>query len=246
MVRFSRRGSRGRVLATAAAAFAGGLLLSSCGSDLHPGTVATVNGDDISRNSVDDLVEAACHYIAKNSEDGQSAELTVATVRANVAGAEIAFRLVDSAADELGLTMRDSDIEAVASQTPEPEGLSEGDTDLLTQFFYDSAKAQLQQATIGAHLKDSGVTSSAGVSLDSVTDSTEFIRDYFDKADVDVNPLYGSWSGTDITAGSGSLSRPVSARAKALSPAETDAPTNGLTPPAESASSDVPDNQKCG
>lgn len=246
MVSNSRRGPRRRALVTAAAAIAGGLMLSSCGADLHPGTVATVDGVDISRNSVDDLVEAACHYIAKQSEGGDSAELTVSTVRANVAGAEVAFRLVDSAATDLGLTVRDSDVQAIASQTPDPEGLSDSDTDLLKTFFYDSARAQLQQATIGAHLTDETVTTSAGVSLDSITDSDEYIRDYFKDADIDVNPIYGVWSGTDISAESGSLSRPVSARAQALSPAEADAPLTGLEPPADEASSDVPANQKCG
>ena len=158
----------------------------------------------------------------------------------------MAFELVGNASDGLGLTIRPSDVETIAAQSSVPEGLDERDTELLKDFFYSSAKAQLQQAVIGAHLKSSGVTSSEGVSLDSVTDSDDYIRDYFSNADVDINPLYGTWDGTNVTAGSGSLSDPVSDRAKALSPTEQEQTPSGDLTPTEASEPEVPANQTCG
>ena len=61
-------------------------MVSSCGTDLRPGTAATVDGTDISQSKVDDMVEAACNYLhVQNAGNAQAAPLTVKDARANVA-----------------------------------------------------------------------------------------------------------------------------------------------------------------
>jgi hypothetical protein len=97
-----------------------------------------------------------------------------------------------------------------------PTGLSDSDKKVLTGFFYKQAKAQVQQAVIGAHLKDPSVTTSAGVGMSSASDASSYVVGKLKAADVDVNPQYGEWNGRTVATASGSLSDPVSSAATSL------------------------------
>ena len=88
----------------------------------------------------------------------------------------------------MGLTVSPAAIAKVTSSQKIPPGLSSSDQQLLTQFFYDSAKAQLQQATIGAHLKDPSVTNADNVTSADITAATAVPHAFTAKQSVTVSP----------------------------------------------------------
>lgn len=187
-----------------------------CGLDLHPGAAATVDGDEISQDSVDQLVSAACNFIEVGNEGSATPrQVGASTLRSSLTSTLVGFALTDKAvdADHLDLTVYSADVES-ADTTKLPDGLSDTDATLLDDFFYDLAQEQVQQATIGAHLKDDSVTTSADVSSNDVALASDYMTTLFSAADVDVNPGYGTWDGSVVNAGSGSLSDPVSSEAK--------------------------------
>jgi hypothetical protein len=211
--------ARRRVIPAAALALSVALGLSSCGTDLHPGIAARVDGTSISDGQVDDLTHALCSYLTvANAQAGnQQGPSPISDIRARVAlGDLIYIQLMDSLAASRGLTARPSDIQAAADQTPVPDGLSKADSDTLQDFFYDFWKAQVQQSTLAASLRDPSQTTSEGVTPGAVSGSEPVLQDWSKKADVEVNPTYGVWDGTQMKPSSGSLSDPVSSEATAV------------------------------
>ncbi len=209
-----RRRSRpaGRLVALVITALAA----TGCGLDLHPGVAATVDGEQISQDRVDQLVSAACNFIDVGNESSATPrQVGMTTLRSSLTSTLVGFAITDKAvdADHLDLTVYSADVES-ADTTEVPDGLSDDDTALLDDFFYDLAQEQVQRATIGAHLKDDSVTTSKDVRSDDVAHASGYMTTLFSAADVDVNPGYGTWDGNVVNAGSGSLSDPVSGEAK--------------------------------
>jgi hypothetical protein len=215
--------ARRRVLSVAALAIAAALALSGCGADLQPGAAATVKHDGvdgvgavdttIDEGTVDDLTAAFCNYIDEANKSSQQPpqQVATATIRYQLLNALIAFQLVHSLAETRGLTIRPADVAAAAQQNPPiPDGLSEGDKDLMDQFLDESAQATVEQSTLAANIRDPGSTSSQGVTPGAVSGSEPVVAAWSKKADVDVNPAYGTWDGTKVVGGSGSLSDLVS------------------------------------
>jgi hypothetical protein len=214
---------RARVLPAAAVAVAAALGLSGCGADLEPGAAATIQHDGVDQagaldttideGTVDDLAGAFCDYIGEaNKSSQQPQQVPVATLRSEILGALIAFKLMDSLVDSRGLTIRDSDV-AAATKTLSPTlppGLGDSEKDLLSRFLDDSARATLEQSTLAANLSDSGTTTSEGVQPGAIAGSDGVKNQWFKDAQVEVNPSYGTWNGTTVDGASGSLSDLVS------------------------------------
>lgn len=211
-------------------------LLTGCGADIHPGSAAVVNGEAISQNTVDDLVLAACDYskAVRLEQGGAEPSQSMASLRSALAGALIQFRITDLAASELGVSVSEAKISEVTSGGTMPPGLDSESRELLDGYFYDAARAQLQQAAVGAHLADPEVTTADNVSPDNVTAATDYLNKYAARQDVSVDPSYGSWNGSELVSGSGSLSDPVSTTPAAVAGAQAD------------AVADLPPSQVCG
>jgi hypothetical protein len=210
--------ARRRVLPAAALAVVAALGLTSCGSNLHPGVAARVNGTSISEGQVDDVTQALCAYLKLANDQGaqQQQQYPRSSIRSATAlGNLIYMQLMNSLAESRHLTALPSDIQAAASQTPIPSGLSKSDADALRTFFYGFAKAQVQQSTLAANLRNPDKTTSEGLTPGAVSGSEPVLKDWSEKADVDVNPAYGVWDGSQVQPGSGSLSEPVSSAATA-------------------------------
>lgn len=225
-----RRRRRGAALAVVV-----GLALSGCGTQFHPGQAAIVDGDAISASHVDDLVLAACDYSEQVRVEQGGAEPTqsMASLRFGLMQALIQFDITDEAARQLGLSVSDAKIAEVASTSTMPPGLSSSSESLLKQFFSDSAKAQLQQAVIGAHLRDPKVTTADSVNQSDVQAAAPYLKKFAAKQDVIVDPSFGRWNGTTLVSASGSLSDPVSTTPPAV---------GGPSP----AVADLPPSQVCG
>lgn len=220
---------------SAALAVVVGLALSGCGTKFHPGQAAIVDGDAISASHVDDLVLAACDYSERVRVEQGGAEPTqsIASLRFGLMQALIQFDITDAAARQLGLSVSDAKIAEAASTTTMPPGLSSSSESLLKQFFSDSAKAQLQLAVIGAHLRDPKVTSADSVNSSDMQAATPYLKKFAAKQEVTVDPSFGRWNGTTLVSASGSLSDPVS----------TTPPSPGGPSPAVA---DLPPSQVCG
>ncbi len=212
------------------------LAVSSC--TFHPGSAAVVNGTSISQRTVDDLVGAACDYITllgqKNS--GASQPRPVSFFKHLFTQSYISFGITAKAARELRVSVSPAAIAKLTDQQPLPAGLSAGDREKLTAFFTGSARAQLQQEVIGAHLNDPAVTTADNVSQADLPAAKPYLATYERKQSVQVNPAYGSWNGQRLVDTDGSLSVPQSAVAGTwLRLRQSSSDTTGL-----------PANQVCG
>ena len=200
-------------------AVAAALALTSCGTDLNPGTAATVGDESISQGTVDDLVEAACEYTeAIRKEQGSGTEPTqaVANLRTSVTRQLIQGEVTQAAMGELGLSVNESTVSGIASGSQFPEGLATDQEELLQDFFEDQSRTLLGQAVVGAHLRDESITiGDDSLGQEDVDASRKYLADYAEKLGVDVNPAYGQWEDGDVVIASGSLSEPVSDEAKA-------------------------------
>lgn len=216
-MRPGRRASSRRYLVSSAAAV---LMLAGCGTNFHPGAAAVVNDHAISESEVDNLVLAACEYSKEvrleqgGAEPGQS----MASLRSSLAAALIRFEITDEAATQLGLSVSDAKIAELTAANQIPPGLSETTRELLEGFFLDASRAQLQQAVVGAHLSDPQVTTADHITSADSDAATQYLNHFAAKQDVTVNPSYGSWDGSALVHGSGSLSDPVSTTATAAAP----------------------------
>lgn len=222
-----RLAARGRYLVTGALAM---LLLAGCGTGIRPGAAAVVNGHVITQDEVDDLVLAACEYskAVRLEQGGAEPAQSMATLRSSLAEALIQFEITDAAAAQLGVSVSDAKIAQLSSGNPMPAGLSKTSRDLLEDFFYGASRAQLQQAVVGAHLRDPKITTADAVTPQDLQAATEYLDDFAKQQEVTVNPSYGSWDGSTLVDVSGSLSDPVSTSATAADPAAD--PVEGLPP----------------
>lgn len=192
-------------------------VLGVSGCTFHPGSAALVNGTKISQHDVDDLVGAACSFTRLNrladpapSEPASS----VAFFKHLFTQDLVSFAIVDKAARLQGVTVSPAAIGKIVGQQPLPKGLSDSDESTLTDFFTASARSQLQQIVIAAHLKDASVTSSEDVDeadYQTLLQSADaYMARFTQQQSVQVNPAYGSWDDGAVGASDGSLSAPAS------------------------------------
>jgi hypothetical protein len=229
-----RRLTSRRGMAAVAAAAVGVLALSSCDSQIHPGAAAVVDGTRIEQDQIDDTATALCSVIVANPSSRQSALPTFADLRSSLTGFQIQVVAADAVAEAEGLTIYPADVEKLAAQFTLPP-LSDSDTEVITTYVDDLARFYVTIATINAHAADSGVTDSAGqdVSPNNPPPVPDALTERLKNGDVSVNPMYGVWDGTNVTAGSGSLSALVSSE-----PVPSGAPAGD--PP-----TDLPPSQVC-
>jgi hypothetical protein len=194
------------------------LALTGCSTDLNPGTAATVDDTRISQSDVDDLVSATCSYSeALRLEQGAGTDATqsVANLRSYFTQQKVDFEITSDAVEELGLTVHDSTVTALAASNPMPEKLDSHDQELMEGYFEDQARSLLEQAVIGAHQQDSSVTvADDTLTQDDVDAAQDYLNEYRQQYDVEVNPAYGIWRNGTVVPASGSLSDPVSQLAK--------------------------------
>ncbi len=153
----------------------------------------------------------ACDYSqqVRLSQGGAVPAQSTANLRANLIQALIQFALTDRAASQLGVTASDARIAQVAASAKMPDGVSSTTRGLLTQYFHDSARAQLLQAAIGAHLRDPKITTADAVSPNDITAARPYLDKFAAKQSVTVDPSFGRWNGTRVVNTSGSLSVPA-------------------------------------
>lgn len=233
-----RRGGRfSRTATSAVLAMLGLSALSGCSTHLSPGVAATVNDQAIQQDRIDSVVHAACAYTAATAgADRAPTPVSLANLRATITAALVQFAVIDRAASAMKLSVDQATIVENSSQNAIPPGLSKPDTGALKGFFYDIGKSTAQTQLIGAHLADPSVTTIKQVKTDNTQQASAYLAKYVTKQDVRVNPAYGRWDGSTVVGGSGSLSDPVSALAKASETAASNSQAN---------TADLPKSQVC-
>lgn len=232
------RGVRRLAVATLFGATA--LLLSACTADIHPGSAAVVDGTSIRESSVDTLVQAGCAYETEMGKiDRQTYPvLSISTLRANFVNVLIRNQLARDAAAKIGgLRVSQDQVTKFAAGNTIPPTLGEPEKSQITEFFQDSSETDLLVALIGAHLKDDTVTDASNVQQADLDAGQKYLTTYSKNADVSVNPSVGTWNGTAIEPGSGSLS------VLAVTPTTPEAVPGQ---PAENPAATLPPSQQCG
>lgn len=229
-----------RRMALAALAGATAVLLSACTADIHPGSAAVVDGTSISEGSIDTLVQAGCAYETEMGKiDRQTYPvLSISTLRANFVNVLIRNQLARDAAAKIGgLHVSQDQVAKFAAGNTIPPDLEDPEKSQITEFFKNSAETDLLVALIGAHLKDDTVTDASNVQQADLDAGQKYLATYSKDADVSVSPSIGTWNGTSIEAGSGSLS------VLAVTPT-----TPQVVPgqPAPNPAETLPPSQQCG
>ncbi|HEY7044251.1 MAG TPA: hypothetical protein VH419_11335 [Nocardioidaceae bacterium] len=224
----------------AATAAATVLLLGACSSNLQPGNAAVVNGAAIPQSEVDDLVSAGCAYEAAMGKTDRETYplLSLASLRTNFLNVLIRNHLARQAADEIGgLHVSQNQVSSLAAGNTIPPTLDDQERSRVEDFFHTSAETDLLVALIGAHLKDDTVTDASHVQQADLDAGQKYLDAYTKKADVKVNPRFGTWTGTTVKGGSGSLSQLASTP-----------PTPAAIPgqPAPNPAETLPPDQVCG
>ncbi len=206
--------------------------LAGCGTNIHPGTAAVVNGHVISQGEVDDLVLAACEYskAVRLQQGGAEPGQSMATLRSSFVEALIQFELTDEAVSQLELSVSDAGIAELTAANTMPPGLTEESQGLLEGFFFNASRARLQQAVVGAHLRDPKVVTAEDVIPEDIDAATKYLDKFATNQDVAVNPSYGSWDGSTLVHTSGSLSDAVSTTPPAAGPGAAPDPVKDLPP----------------
>ncbi len=206
--------TRRRCVASSAMAVLVGVSVAGCGADLHPGVAAVVNDTTVTNEAIDELSTAACSFTELNEPENDEPALILAELRTSLLGSTITFHLTAEAADEMGLSVPEAQIaKATQQQPPMPDAMPDDEADLLETFFKDAAKNQLEQTLIGAHLRDSSITTVDDARDADLETAQEYLEGYYSDQDVEISPRYGTWNGSSVEGGTGSLSDPVSTTA---------------------------------
>lgn len=229
-----RRGLRRRCVPRAVGlALLAGVALTGCG-EVAPGAAATVDGEAIPLDHVDEIARSVCSAEMSYADSSQTQwqPLPTSYYRDNVLGVLINEQLATKAADELDL-----DVPPSLSQPPDNEALDaifahlDGDDEAAFRD-YLAAFGRLQALYFAIGRDQGGAKASGGQRATSAGQA--YVADYADEHDVELDPRFGDFTGGQVVGGSGSLSVP-------LEPTETRTRTPG-TPEDVSG---LPDSQIC-
>ena len=223
--RSSRSSARRRAAVLAAGA---ALLLSSCSSN-PPGVAADVNGPRITDQQVDDFAKVLCSL----SSQGGSAAQPSSTARFSslqiLLGNELAEGMTDvSSVSESAVSQAMQQLETSRSALPAS----------LRSTFDTVAReyAQAQTAIVDLGRKSLESQGKQNVSDQDAFEEGDRLRtQYASKADIEIDPRFGTMEDGQLKAEDGSLSVPVSSFAREASKAQ----------PSSSLVAQLPASQKC-
>ena len=218
----------------AAAAVCLALLASSCSGNNAPGVAADVDGHTITDNQVDDFAEVLCNLGGLPGETNSGTPTRNARARALelLINNELAFEMgkdvhVDQAAVDNAVEQNQAARDAV------PDSM----TGTFDSFVSDFAKAQMTVIAVGRASLEKAGKSSGQITDDAAYAEGQRLRlAYADKADISIDPRFGSLSAGVVVPGSGSLSVPQSQAAK----------DDQTSKPSADVVAQMPDPLKCG
>ncbi len=215
-------------------------LAAGCGTEVHPGQAAVVEGEAISLSDADSFAEDFCELYRPILEQ-QSASLSMATVRALALDVLVRDELVHQYAEDRGWEPPRSYRDAVARIDDEAQQFQIGAANVDTfrrvreaEVYADFVYAKAGDEALGA----AGLDKDPQAALDR---GRTIIAAHAEKADITLDPRFGTVSAEgQYLPSSDGLSVPVSSLAKGGAvPAD---PQAGDTSYVDS----LPASQKCG
>lgn len=190
------------------------LLLGGCAAGTHPGAAATIGDNEISVSDLDKSTAAI------QSAVGGQQPIAPAAVLKILVNNEVAAQVLD----QRSIKVSDAEIEpamkVVVDQSLYPKFAA---NPVTNDFLRAAARAVVGQIKLAG---GSGSVTEPNAQQQS-TEGAKLIEEASKNITVDIAPRYGTWDGTQLKEGSGSLSK--------LSPQSSPTPTapQGEQPPAE-------------
>jgi hypothetical protein len=210
------------------------LALSACST--HPGSAAVVGPVSISHKQLDDVALALCSAQSGAAQAGQAQDLAGRAARQGALGVLLNSALSKQYGESRGAQADQSRVSAAVSANQSTiTGLPPSRRAAFRQTLRDFAEAQLMMIAVGrTELSKKGTKSPTD--QQALAAATP-LRNAWAKKNltVSVDPRYGRFSNGTLTAQSGSVSVPVSARAA----------TGAKQNPGTSWVSALPASQKC-
>jgi hypothetical protein len=232
-VREVRRARRWGRATTSVAALSAVLLLSSCGGNA-PGVAATVAGDRITDEKVDEFAQVLCSLGGLPGGEGGT---PTRTARFSSLQILISNELSDDIADvedvdKSGVTLTVESLNAGRESVPEDV------RDTFDEVVKEFATAQQAILELGRQsLEESGQADGTALSDEAAFAEGDRLRsEYAAQADIEVDPRFGTVEDGVVTPADGSLSVPVSDLAVQGAAEQPDA----------GFASALPATQKCG
>jgi len=207
-----KRTGRTRRVSRVAAAVCVALLASSCSGNNDPGVAADVDGHQITDDQVDGFAEVLCELggLPGATDSGTPTRNARSRALELLINNEIAFEIGK------GLEVDQAKVDAAVQQNAAARDAVPSDLQgTFDAFVDDFARAQMTVLAAGRKsLED------AGQSVDKISDDKAYAEGqrlrlaYADKADITVDPRFGSLVDGVMKPGSGSLSVPQSQEAK--------------------------------
>jgi hypothetical protein len=232
-VREARKVRRRGRATTSVAALSAVLLLSSCGGNA-PGVAATIEGDRITDEKVDEFAQVLCSLGGLPGGEGGTPTRTarfssLQILMANELAADVAdVEDVDKAGVELTVESLNAGRESV------PEGVRDTFDEVVEEF----ATAQQAILELGREsLVESGQADETAINEEAAFAEGDRLRsEYAERADIEIDPRYGTVEDGILQPADGSLSVPVS-----------DLAVQGAAEQLEEGfASALPPTQKCG
>jgi hypothetical protein len=218
-----RLGGRTAVLAAGAA-----LLLSSCGSTA-PGVAAVVNGQRITDQQVDAFAKVLCSL----SSQGGAGSQPTKSARFGSLQILLADQLASGMTDVQSVDQQ-SVAQAMQQLAPSRDALPESLKGTFDTVAREYARAQTAIIDVGRKSLESQGKKNVS-DQDAFTEGERLRTQYADKADVQIDPRFGTLVGGKLQPSDGSLSVPVSSFAREAAAAQ----------PGADLVSQLPASQKC-
>ncbi len=223
-----RRGLTATVTAAAAT-----MALTGC-SALSPGVAADVEGHTFSTAEVDDLADALCAVNSAQASSGAT-EVSGRQVRGAAVSRLVQVQLAEQLGEQEGL--RPDETRVAQQLTSVEEQLADVPDDQLATFM-DSYAELLRGADVLTQLGRRSLSEQGQKNVEdsaALDEGSRQLQEYAKKADVEVDPRFGSFEDGQVVPGDGSLSVPVSENAV----------TGVSQEPSPAFLSGLPPTQKC-
>lgn len=222
----SRRRAGGLVAAAAV------LVLAACGDGVSPGVAAQVDDEVITNDEVDDLATVICEIDKGAGQAGKPMSAQRATALSVLLGIEIGREVgnLDAVPQQ---QVNQSLTAASEARQFVPEDLRD---------YFDEIVRESTRSAIAVDAAAAAEVSEAGEPPEPTAvqeQAAQLQQEYLEEHPVEIDPRYGVYQDGQVVSGQGSVSVPVSERARSFVPQATD--DMGAQPAA-----DLPPSQVCG
>lgn len=194
-------------------AVVGSVLLTACGQ-AQPGVAASIDGETL---TVDEVHDRTASFFASHPQF--EAEVSVDRVTAITVENFLRANVVDTIGEEFGLEPSQGDLDAIVEELGGLEAAFQAISNAGIGRSSELLMVELRSVWIQRELR-ARFNDEIDDPEQAEIATSEALREFSEDADVSINPRFGSWDGSVVTATNGSLSTPL----------DQLAPTEGAAP----------------